>query len=111
MDGEYSRILKRGGIAIEVNAATEHLMEMKEVIYDEVFPKDKKPSSHDETLFKRLYSQKHSFKFYVNNEELKDLLYMTPHLNRIKEENKNKLLQLEGMELTAAFWVSADMRL
>lgn len=111
MDGEYSRVLKKGGVAIEVNAATEHLIEMKEIIYDEVFPQDKKPSSHDKTLFKRLYSEKHSFKFHVNHEELKNLLYMTPHLNRIKEENKSRLLKIEGLELTAAFWVSADMRL
>ncbi len=111
MDGEYSRVLKKGGVAIEVNAATEHLIEMKEIIYDEVFPQNKKPVEHDEKLFKRVYSEKHSFKFYVNNEELKDLLYMTPHLNRIKEENKSRLLKFEELELTAAFWVSADMRL
>lgn len=111
MDGEYSRILKKGGIAIEINAATEHLMEMKEIIYDDVFPQNKRPSSHGEGLFKRLSSEKYSFRFHVDGSELKDLLYMTPHLNRIKEENKNKLLAMEGLDLTAAFWVSADMRI
>lgn len=111
MDGEYSRILKEGGIAIEVNAATEHLIEMKRIIYDDVFPQNKKPSSHDDSVFKRLYSEKHSFRFQVDHEQLKDLLYMTPHLNRIKEENKSRLLAMDGMELTAAFWISADMRI
>lgn len=111
MDEEYSRILKSGGIAIEIISATEHLMEMKEIIYDEVFPQDKKPQERDRSLFKRLYSRKHSFSFYVSREELKDLLYMTPHLNRIKEENKRRLLESEGLNLTAAFWVTVDMRI
>ena len=42
--------LRNGGYIVEVTAGTEHLIELKQVIYDEVFPQDKHPAPCGEKI-------------------------------------------------------------
>lgn len=101
---EYTRILKKGGYIIEVIAGNNHLIELKHIIYDEVYKQDKKPAYISDD-FKEISREEQEFSFTLDNAQLKNLLMMTPHLWRIKKENREKLEQTESLTLTAHYWV------
>lgn len=101
---EYLRILKKGGYIIEIIAGNNHLIQLKEIIYDEVYKQDKKPAYIGEE-FKEISRTQQQFDFTLENHQLKNLLMMTPHLWRIKKENREKLEQTQSLLLTAHFWV------
>ena len=101
---EYSRILKKGGYIVEVIAGNNHLIELKHIIYDEVFKQDKKPANVGND-FKEISREEQQFTFTLDNQQLKNLLMMTPHLWRIKKENREKLEQTQNLTLTAHYWL------
>lgn len=101
---EYTRILKKGGYIVEVIAGNNHLIELKHIIYNEVYQQDKKPAFISDN-FKELSREELEFSFTLDNAQLKNLLMMTPHLWRIKKENREKLEQTESLTLTAHYWV------
>lgn len=101
---EYLRILKKGGFVVEITAGNDHLKELKQIIYDEVYVQNKKPSFIGEE-FKEIKREEHKFSFSLKNEELQTLLAMTPHFWRIKKENREKLEKISELTLTAHFWL------
>lgn len=103
-DSEFSRILKPGGYVIEVTAATNHLIELKPIIYDRVFEQNKKPCSISDN-FLEISCEKHSFDFTLENRELTELLKMTPHFWRIHKERREKLEKLPCLKLTAEYFL------
>lgn len=103
-ENEFLRVLKKGGYVIEVTAGNNHLIELKEIIYETVFEQHKAPSEAG-LGFKEISREKESFKFNLNNKELKELLKMTPHFWRIHKERREKLEQTERLSLTAEYWV------
>lgn len=95
---EYARVLKKGGIIVEVTAGADHLIELKKLIYEELFEQHKQPAppgSHFELLEQR----NERFSFTVNPEELQQLLLMTPHAHRIRKGHSFE--PLDSMTLTA----------
>lgn len=107
---EYTRILKKGGYIIEVIAGNNHLIELKHIIYDDVYKQDKKPAYISDS-FKEISREEQEFSFTLDNSQLKNLLMMTPHLWRIKKENREKLEQTESLTLTAHYWVRVLQKL
>lgn len=101
---EYLRILKKGGFIVEITAGNDHLKELKQIIYDEVYIQNKKPSFVGEE-FEEIKREEHKFSFSLKNKELHNLLVMTPHLWRIKKENREKLEKISELTLTAHFWL------
>lgn len=101
---EYTRILKKGGYIVEVIAGNNHLIELKQIIYDEVYKQNKKPA-YIGNDFKEVSCIEQEFSFTLDNPQLKNLLMMTPHLWRIKRENREKLEKTESLTLTAHYWV------
>ena len=101
---EYTRILQKGGYIIEVIAGNNHLIELKHIIYDEVYKQDKKPA-YISDKFKEISVEEQEFSFTLDNAQLKNLLMMTPHLWRIKKENREKLEQTDKLTLTAHYWI------
>lgn len=101
---EYSRILKNGGYVLDISAGNDHLIELKKIIYDEVYKQDKKPSQPTDN-FKEIFREEQKFSFNIENKNLKNLLLMTPHFWRIKEENRQKLDNIKSLDLTAHFWL------
>ena len=106
MPEEYARILKKGGCAVEITAGTEHLIELKSIIYDEVFEQHKHPSPCGE-LFYEAECREHKFSLTLDNPELRELLLMTPHFWRIKKERREQLEQTDKLTLTVHYWVRA----
>ncbi len=101
---EYARLLKKGGIVVEVTVGSKHLVELKEIIYDEVFEQHKHPEPCKE-WFEELECTEHSYQITLNNEQLRNLLMMTPHFWRIHKERREKLEQTESLTLTVNYFV------
>lgn len=95
---ELKRCLKENGYIIHVTANPGHLIEIKELIYDEIKVKS------DEYI--RLpFKVKESFdvceKVHIkNHEDSLNLLKMTPHYYHIKKERRHVLDTLESMDIT-----------
>ncbi len=100
VNDEYARILKPGGIFIEATAGSDHLRELKELIYDEVFEQNKKPSDYGKQ-FVELEQYEKRFSFTTDHKQLCDLLMMTPHAHRIKAKNSGALDKVEKLCVTA----------
>lgn len=91
MEGEFARILKRGGIFVQVLAGTGHLPALKRIIYPEILEKEKvlHPVLGGFTL---LRSETLRFDFTLDDaESIQNLLSMTPHVWRIRKENADAL--------------------
>ncbi len=90
-EAEFARVLKKGGIFIQVLAGKDHLSALKRIIYPEIFNKEK--DSHP-TLqgFSPIKTQTLRFDFTLSQKQLiHDLLYMTPHVHRISKAGAQAL--------------------
>lgn len=101
---EYARILKKGGCVIEVTVGSEHLKELKSIIYDTVFEQHKYPSPCG-NRFTEMECNEYRYTMTLNNNELQNLLLMTPHFWRIHKERKEKLQSIESLAVTVHYWV------
>lgn len=104
VNDEYARVLKEGGIVVEVTAGVDHLRELKELIYEEVFPQIKAPPPFGEA-FREEALWERRFSFSLPPEPLRDLLQMTPHSRRMKREKMENVEQLDELTLTAHYYI------
>lgn len=98
----FKKILKPGGKIVLVEAAAEHLLELRQVIYPEV-RKAPPPALDRAELagFSLIDSQPLCYQTAaLNREQIGDLLVMTPHLFRATREGKAAAAQLERLVLT-----------
>ena len=101
---EFARLLRPGGRVIEVTAGTEHLIELKRIIYDDLFEQHKRPKAPQGYL-RELSCELKKFHMVLKGEELNDLLQMTPHTMRIKPENRARLASTPSLGLTVEYFV------
>ncbi len=102
VNDEYERILKKGGILIEVTAGSRHLIELKRMIYDQVFDQNKKPAPHGDG-FETLCEYDRSFGISLDEKALRELLEMTPHFHRIKYGKEKELEGRNKTDLTVNY--------
>ena len=101
MPQEFRRVLKEGGIFIQVLAAQDHLMGLKSIIYPEILLKDKDSVPVLEGF--QLYSSTPvRFEFTAQGEQITNLLSMTPHFWRISAEGAKRLKDTEILTDTAS---------
>lgn len=96
---ELARVLKPGGKIIHVTANNpNHLIEIKHLIYDEVFTKP-------DTFIRLPFDVAESFDIkktiqIASHEDCLNLLKMTPHYYHIKKEKREKLDNMAAMDIT-----------
>lgn len=98
---EFARVLKPGGLLLQVDSGQEHLRELREIIYPALKPQRAKVPEVPAGF--RL-AQEDSLQFPValnSRESVADLLTMTPHLFRASAEGKAKVAALQALQLTA----------
>ena len=99
---EINRVLKRKGILITTKVGKNHLLELKQALYDEVYLNDNK-QIEDEHL-RLLDSYILSFKIYLdNNEDIQNLFMMTPYYHHTNLASREKLNKLSSLEVTCEF--------
>lgn len=95
---EFARVLKDDGLLLVCSSGENHLLEMRQVIYDEV--RITPALSEVPAGFELLGREENSYKITVDNKSLSDLFYMTPFSYRTAEAGRKRLLSLPSLEIT-----------
>lgn len=101
LPGEFRRVLRRGGLFLQVLAAQDHLLGLKSIVYDVLTHKPKNTAAALPG-FALLESRQISFDFTVEGEQVKRLFSMTPHLFRIGREGARRLEETTVLHDTAS---------
>jgi 23S rRNA (guanine745-N1)-methyltransferase len=98
----FHKILKSGGKVILVEPGPDHLKELREIIYTEVRKSEPPDLSCVEGMgFSMLDRQSLQFKRgAINNEQINNLLVMTPHFYRATKEGREAAGKFEKLVLT-----------
>lgn len=105
---EFHRVLKKEGYLIEVVPYVNHLVELKQVLYDEV--KHNEETSYDTQLFEKIDRIIVQDKKQLTQDELQKLFAMTPYYYKTSLEDKKKLEKVTSMIVTFSFVVNIYVR-
>lgn len=99
---EFKRILKDGGVLIKVGPAPEHLMELKEILYEHVYENEVEPITDNE--LRLMKTQRIVNQITIQTmEEIHSLFMMTPYYWKTSREDAEKLNKFNQLEVTTAF--------
>ena len=98
---EFRRVLRTDGAYIQVLAAEDHLLGLKNIIYPELHHKEKF-TTPELPGFRLAASRKVQFTFTVEGEQVQNLLSMTPHVYRIGKAGADRLRQTQTLTDTAS---------
>ncbi len=101
MPEEFKRVLRPDGAFIQVLAAEDHLLGLKNIIYPTLLHKEKQITP-DEPGFQLVESRPVRFTFTVEGEQVQNLLCMTPHVYRIGKEGADRLKSTKTLTDTAS---------
>jgi 23S rRNA (guanine745-N1)-methyltransferase len=98
--GEFARVLKPGGVLLQVDAGPDHLRELRQVIYPMLKPE--RPSAQqipDDFIELDLETVGYVLEI-TGSEAIADLLAMTPHFHRTTDEGRARAAGLAQMAIT-----------
>ncbi|MEP5569590.1 MAG: putative RNA methyltransferase [Halioglobus sp.] len=98
---ELARVIRPGGYYLDVSPAPLHLWQLRELLYEN-------PRHHDQLVrnlpsFEPVDTQQLEFTLQLADTQLRDLIAMTPYAYGGRREHKQKLTQLDSLELQVAF--------
>ncbi len=99
---EFSRILKKDGRLYSVIPGENHLIELKEAVYENPYKNDEKPPNTDK-LLTLVSKSKVTDTVEITREDLKLLFSMTPYFYRTSDSDKAKIDKIEKLNLTVEF--------
>ena len=97
---EFHRVLKEGGYYFQVLAAEDHLLGLKQIIYDKINHKEK-DTVPELPGFSLVKSVPIRFTFTVEGQQVQNLFSMTPHVFRIGKEGAERLKNTQTLTDTA----------
>jgi len=106
---EFHRVLKDDGYLIKVVPMSEHLWELKKIIYDN--PYKNKPEIRNDELFS--VEDVKELKYKINlttKEDIFNLFTMTPYYYKTSKADSEKLLKLESLTTTVHFAIEIYMK-
>lgn len=99
--GEFHRVLRPDGAFIQVLAAEDHLLGLKNIIYPQLIHKEKF-TTPEVPGFRLERSLPVRFTFTVEGEQVQNLLSMTPHVYRISKAGAEALRNTSVLTDTAS---------
>ncbi|GEN29164.1 23S rRNA (guanine(745)-N(1))-methyltransferase [Halovibrio variabilis] len=97
---EFARVLKTGGVLLQVEAGPNHLRELREIIYPTLKPERSSDRQVPEN-FAHQHTEAINYWLELNGtEQIADLLAMTPHLYRASAEGRARAAALEVLVVT-----------
>lgn len=100
---EFHRMMKKHGMLIQVDPGSEHLKELREIIYPEVKPEsenEREPGLGFKTIERRTIRYKVTLETAA---DIQNLLTMTPHRYRVSQETLIEIENLETLEVSVHF--------
>ena len=102
---EIKRILKRGGIFIQVEPGEKHLYELKDILYDKVI--ENTLQTHEDMGLECIESFRSDEMMYLqSSEEIMALLSMTPYVYKTSQSKINKLLEVDELNCLSSFYIT-----
>ncbi|MBO7178621.1 MAG: methyltransferase domain-containing protein [Clostridia bacterium] len=99
--GELERIIKKGGILIKVNPAPEHLLDLKELLYENTYLNEEEKV--DASGFELIDSHLISDQYEATGEAIRDLLQMTPYYYHTPKEAIERVSKMEKVTTRLAY--------
>ena len=101
MPESYHKVIKQDGYFICVNTGEKHLIELREKLYDQITKVEFDPIKNMGDDFELIEQQQVNYQNTLSSQQqIQDLLLMTPHNWRTKAENKESLSSLEELTVT-----------
>jgi len=101
MPEEFHRVLKEDGLLITVNTGEQHLIELREILYDTIKPSFFSPEKVLSEHFELVEEQEVKYQNQLeSSEQIQDLLLMTPHHWRATAEKKAELFAYQSLTIT-----------
>jgi 23S rRNA (guanine745-N1)-methyltransferase len=98
---EFYRCLKPGGLLIFASTGSNHLIELRKLVYETVIEQSFEPSTVLDEHFSSHQKQRlQQSLFLTENSVIKDLFAMTPHYWRVSPDKKNVLNDLKDMTVS-----------
>lgn len=107
---ELSKVLKPNGRFIQVYPLLDHLMGLKEAIYDEAYANDDLPYELEGFSLESTY-EVHDQIELLDNETIKSLFAMTPYVHRTKSHEMNRRETLTHVSTQIAFGIRVYRKL
>ena len=99
---EISRVLNEEGYLLTARVGEKHLLQLKEALYDEIYLNDNKPLVNDR--FNLLSSEILKFSISLNsNDDITNLFMMTPYYHHTSLSSKERLKNLDKLEVSLEF--------
>ncbi|MFT6328003.1 MAG: 23S rRNA (guanine745-N1)-methyltransferase, partial [Crocinitomicaceae bacterium] len=96
-----ARTLKTGAILISANTGTEHLIELRQHLYDDVKTDKPEAKISNENRLEHIKSVNIKQQINLHSQiEIEQLLTMTPHYWRVTQEKKQALSALEQLKVS-----------
>lgn len=98
---EFARVLKPGGLLLQVDAGPDHLRELREIIYPSLKPE--RPAAPTAPAGFKALPAAEPVRYTLtlsSAAQIADLLVMTPHLYRASAEGRARAAALESLSLT-----------
>ena len=103
---EFARVLKPGGVYIQVDTGPKHLRELRDIIYPSL-KEERADKTESPEGFSKVSNDPVEFSIALNNNsQIADLLAMTPHFYRASAEGRDKALALKELSLTVDVQIS-----
>jgi len=97
---EFARVLKPGGVLLQLDAGPDHLRELRAIIYPSLKP-ERPANINPPSGFSNLGTDSVSYSSHLRTaEQIADLLMMTPHLYRASAEGRAKAALLNELSVT-----------
>lgn len=97
---EFARVLREGGLLLQVDAGPDHLRELREIIYP-VLKEERNPTMASPDGFTRESSETIRYALDLDGQtQIADLLAMTPHLYRASAAGRASAAALTALTVT-----------
>lgn len=96
---EIKRILKPGGYLVKIDPAANHLIELKQTLYETPYLNDEKKLD-DMKLVREIDV---NFTMNLNNNDLMNLFIMTPYYYKTSQTDRQKLINKQKLDVLASF--------
>ncbi len=106
--GELERIIKKGGVLIKVNPASEHLLDLKELLYDTTYLNEEEKVNAEN--FELIDSFTITDEYVASGNAIMDLLQMTPYYYHTPKDAIKRVAEMQEVKTRLAYDVKVYKR-